>query len=288
MAKASWVMEVGSIRRCRYRSAECNNAVGVAVGWHHTCAALADGTVSCWGANAAGQLGVATPASNPTPAAVPGVTGATAIAAAGLRDTQAYSCALVSGGSLKCWGYPGWVSDSPTANPGTLWTNAGVSGASAIAAANTYMCEIVGTGQVSCWGSGALGYPSGNEIVTTPTPVAGIQDAVAISSGGAASCAVRAQGDLICWGTGAPTPCCGPGKVLGVAGAKSVAVGQQICVLLSDGGVSCLDRSVSTFTPVAGLVPGAPVGTPVPLPPTLTIYWDGSACALDFRGACRG
>ncbi len=265
-----------------------NNAVAIGSGWHSTCAALADGTVSCWGANDSGQLGVAAPESNPTPAAVKGVSGATAIAAAGLTKTQAYACALVTGGSLQCWGYPNWVGDDPYATPGTLWTNSGVSGASAITASNTSMCDIVATGRVDCWGfaaTGGLGFPSGTTTVTTPTEVAGFQDAVAIAAGASGTCAVRAQGDLICWGAVVPTPCCDPGKVLGIAGAKSVAVADQICALLADGGVSCINRSVTTPTPVAGLEPGAPVGTPLPLPLTLTVHWDGSACALDSNPA---
>ncbi len=83
--------------------------VDVATGSTHACALLDDGTVWCWGSNLGGQLGSWEYETEPpmsmsaTPIRVPGVTGATAIAASGLS-----TCAI-DRGRLVCWGgSPPW------------------------------------------------------------------------------------------------------------------------------------------------------------------------------------
>ena len=81
----------------------------IAAGDRFTCAILADGTVRCWGMNAAGQLGLGDTlargdAGGEMGANLPAVdlgTGRTATAiAAGTR----HACALLDEGSVKCWG----------------------------------------------------------------------------------------------------------------------------------------------------------------------------------------
>jgi alpha-tubulin suppressor-like RCC1 family protein len=72
------------------------DAVAVAAGEHHSCAVRADGSVWCWGGNRYGQLG--RPGSDPRPAAVPGIQGATGVIAG-----WSHTCALTPDG-LRCWG----------------------------------------------------------------------------------------------------------------------------------------------------------------------------------------
>lgn len=91
------------------------NAVAITAGAESSCALLATGGIDCWGGNEQGQLGDGTttgpsictveyhlgeeqPCSK-TPVAVSDVTDATAVSAG-----ANYACALVSGGSAKCWG----------------------------------------------------------------------------------------------------------------------------------------------------------------------------------------
>ena len=72
------------------------NAVAVAAG----CALLSSGTVQCWGGNAYGQLGNGTTTDSSVPVTVSGITNAIAVAAG---DSD-HTCAVLSNGSIQCWG----------------------------------------------------------------------------------------------------------------------------------------------------------------------------------------
>ena len=71
----------------------------VAVGARHSCALLANGTVQCWGANAASQLADGTRAHRASPALVQGAFEVIDVSAGG--DA---SCVLFGDGSARCWG----------------------------------------------------------------------------------------------------------------------------------------------------------------------------------------
>jgi alpha-tubulin suppressor-like RCC1 family protein len=83
-----------------------SGVVAIGAGYGHTCAATSAGAVMCWGWDSSGEIGpnasTCTPTTNPpqctTPIAVPGITGATAIAG-GFELT----CALTATGP-QCWG----------------------------------------------------------------------------------------------------------------------------------------------------------------------------------------
>lgn len=79
----------------------------VAAGAYHTCALRSNGTVWCWGFDEDGELGdegstdcvFASACRVPTPLEVPGIS--TAIQVAG---GQYHTCALLSNGTVECWG----------------------------------------------------------------------------------------------------------------------------------------------------------------------------------------
>ncbi len=77
-----------------------SGVAAVAPGSIHTCALTTGGGVQCWGWNHDGQLGDGTTTSRHTPVNVSGLTGGVAAVAAGTNHT----CALTTGGALKCWG----------------------------------------------------------------------------------------------------------------------------------------------------------------------------------------
>ena len=114
------------------------DAVAITGGEAHTCAVLADTTVSCWGANGYGQLGNGTftttpPYGSDTAAPVPGLSGVTAITA-GLWHT----CALQAAGTVQCWG--------TSASPGGLGDGTGGGSAVPVEVSGLADATAVGAG----------------------------------------------------------------------------------------------------------------------------------------------
>jgi alpha-tubulin suppressor-like RCC1 family protein len=76
------------------------NDTVLAIGMKHGCGLTAGGTVECWGDDFFGQLGDNAAATDePTPVAVSILTNVTAIGAG-----DYHSCAVVTGGTMYCWG----------------------------------------------------------------------------------------------------------------------------------------------------------------------------------------
>src|SRR3972149_17721 len=72
----------------------------IAAGHAHNCAVSAQGAVSCWGNNGVGQVGDGTTSFFREPAQVTDLASGVAELAAGAYHT----CALTTGGGIKCWG----------------------------------------------------------------------------------------------------------------------------------------------------------------------------------------
>ena len=180
--------------------------VSVDAGSAHTCAALADGTVRCWGENDNGRLGDGDSIGNinrETPVVVTGLTTATKVTLGG-----DFSCALLTDGTVKCWGLnstSNQLGDGTSTNRATPVSVVNLSGVVDVAAGGSHACAVLGTGGVRCWGendNGRLGdgNSAGNINRSSPVVVTGLSDAVAIDAGFAQSCARRANGALSCWG----------------------------------------------------------------------------------------
>lgn len=215
----------------------------VEAGAGHTCAivdtATVTGAVYCWGSNEFGQLGNGTSSLTPewTPVPAVGVTGATEIAAG-----YGYTCAVVTGGDVKCWGNDevGQLGDGGGASSATpIDVFLGVP-ATRIAAGESHACALLVDGSVACWGSNGYGqlgrFPFADNM--TPALVTGIAGATALGAGWADTCAVIANDTVDCWGNSSPITGV-PAQVSGVAGASRVEVGTRHTCAVAGSGVQC-------------------------------------------------
>ena len=113
-----------------------------------------NGAVSCWGANADGELGDGTTTNRPTPVPVSGLSAGVVAVAAG----QKHTCALTSGGAVWCWGnnWYGQLGDGTTTGRPTPVPVSGLSsGVVALAAGMYHTCALTSGGAVVCWGYAA-------------------------------------------------------------------------------------------------------------------------------------
>lgn len=92
-----------------YQAAFASPARAIATGWSHSCALLGDGTVACWGYDGSGELGGAPgpPDANPRAAlAFPGASTDNPLRdVAALSAGGASTCAVLTDGSARCWGW---------------------------------------------------------------------------------------------------------------------------------------------------------------------------------------
>jgi alpha-tubulin suppressor-like RCC1 family protein len=175
-------------------------ATALAVGHTHACAALVDGTVRCWGDNSSGQVGDDSGLSAvDSGELVVDVAGAIGVAAGG-----AHSCALLSNGTVKCWGDNslGQLGDGTNMSQPVAVPVLGLTAAVAIDAGHSHTCAVLEDGTARCWGSngaGELGDGTAEERAN-PVVVEGLEGVRAIAAGGSHTCAVLDNGRVYCWG----------------------------------------------------------------------------------------
>ena len=229
-------------------------AVAVSAGGGHSCAVLQSQSVQCWGEGYVGQLGANPPSgtSSATALTVAGINTATDVAAGG-----EFSCALLSGGGVKCWGLN---TDSQLGN-GTV--NSGgitpvivsnVLTATAITAGSKHACALLANQTVWCWGANASGQVGGGAFgpYWSGAQVLGVNNATAISAGGDHTCARLSTGSVRCWGSGqhgelgnnGNSDSHTPVNVLDVTNATHIAAGiYHTCARLATGSVVCWGAS---------------------------------------------
>ena len=131
-----------------------SDATDVSIFDGHGCVLRAGGQLACWGRNATGALGVPAGADAiGTIVDVPDLGGAATAIATG----EAFSCARLQGGALKCWGSNasgqlGIGHGKSTATPQSGHV-LGISDALAVSAGQTHACAVLDGGYVNCWGS---------------------------------------------------------------------------------------------------------------------------------------
>jgi alpha-tubulin suppressor-like RCC1 family protein len=158
-----------------------SGVTSLAAGGSTTCAILTSGAVKCWGQNTNGQLGEGTTVQKLVPAQVSGIDGTTTKATA-LAVGSSHSCALITDGTLRCWGLnsSGQLGDNtvvqkliPTTVKST--STATLTGVSAITAGSAHTCAVIGNGATAsakCWGSNANGRLGNGATSNSSLPVA--------------------------------------------------------------------------------------------------------------------
>ena len=295
--------------------------VKITAGYTHTCALTSDGRVKCWGDNFRGMLGDDSTTTRLIPVDVlagsglPALSGVSAIGAG-----ATHTCALTTGGGVKCWGSNGFgqlgndtIIQSLT--PVDVLEGPGLpplSGVISLSVGSYTNCVVTSVGGAKCWGynvgGGAIG--DGSTIDRhTPVDVLGLTSGVsAIATSGNHSCALTVGSGVLCWGTNTYgevgdaatvgftrlTPIAVPSLASGVS-ALEMGI-QHSCALTTSGGALCWgNKFYSQLGGASGnnpVVPGDVLSAPS-MPPLLGISaisaGQDHTCAVASGGAkCWG
>jgi len=240
---------------------KCSNmpcVVGLAVGGHHACAIIVDGTVRCWGQNARGQLGSADAGAmnRSIPVQVDGVMNVTQAAASTVYTMAGSSCVRESNGNVLCFGdnnnaQLGMTGDNmvhPTAAAVPMLPMS-----SSVGLSNFFGCATTAANEYWCWGDNFAGALGRGMLMGMGAPgKATLLGDAGISSGSPGSdfnLAITTGGALLSWGgngtgqLGRMAPNNGdpnPGAVQNIMNVTQVASGEShACAVTQAGEVKC-------------------------------------------------
>jgi alpha-tubulin suppressor-like RCC1 family protein len=148
-----------------------SGVIGLAAGRDHTCALTSVGAVKCWGYNLYGQLGDSSNTNRNIPVNVSGLS--SGVLGLSLGDT--HTCALISGGGVKCWGQNqyGQLGDGSNIDRNTPVNVSGLqSNMTLLSAGAAHNCAVLeGNGPLRCWGYNFYGQLGTGDKTSSIIPV---------------------------------------------------------------------------------------------------------------------
>ena len=183
-----------------------SGVAAISAGGYHTCAITTSSALKCWGRNDRGQLGDNSATNRPQPVNVTGMTsGVTSVSAGGSDAQGGHTCAIATGGALKCWGRNdfGQVGDGSTADRFVPANVSGLaSGVISVAEGRYHSCAVLASGGAKCWGWNINGQLGRGDTTSsnTPTDVINLTNATQVSAGAMNTCARTSTGGVKCWG----------------------------------------------------------------------------------------
>jgi alpha-tubulin suppressor-like RCC1 family protein len=185
-------------------NAEASVATVIGAGYYHSCAALAEGGLKCWGDGVHGELGDGTRVARSTAGPVPALANFHIIAVGG---GTAFTCALTSTGAVYCWGsndYGQLGNGTYVASLTPVAVQLPTGPAVGLSVASNFACLLDSFGNVYCWGGNNGGQL--NRSVTmvgssnVPIYAAGQNDIVALAGTGIGTCVIDSAGGDKCFG----------------------------------------------------------------------------------------
>ncbi len=143
-------------------------AINIDAGAGHSCAALSSGGVMCWGTNGFGEVGTGDLIVPTVPVPAGAVTDQVIRVATG----NFFTCGLLSGQSVKCWGFNsfGALGNGTFSSSVTPVSASGIAGAQIVAAGEAHACAVLSDRSVSCWGYNSRGQLGNGNTVDQSLP----------------------------------------------------------------------------------------------------------------------
>ena len=163
------------------------------------------------------------------------------------------ACALISDGTVKCWGYNnvGQLGDTTTTNHFFPAPVSGISSATQITLGYEFGCALLSDQTVKCWGLNSYGQLGNGNTTNQSAAVAvtGLSGVTQIAAGNYHACALLTGGSIKCWGYNNVSQLGDAGTTnhstsVSVASLPTTATlitagGSHTCALLSDTTVAC-------------------------------------------------
>jgi alpha-tubulin suppressor-like RCC1 family protein len=184
-----------------------SGVIDIDAGFDHTCALMKTGGVKCWGAQGWGPvLGSGYGGYHNPEYSVVDVKGlSSGVVAIAVGDD--FSCALMKGGGVKCWGYGsgGVLGDGTNTDRPTPVDVFGLDQpAIAIDAGDISVCALLENGSIKCWGDNWAFFQSKDSTFSVPTKIDGFTKTItSISVGLEHACAVMEDNTVMCLGRNA-------------------------------------------------------------------------------------